>query len=511
VTRPLPETPDHEWAKIIATLLFAIGLLFFGYMSVSGYAWIILPLPIFSFWLTLLAFVLAVVAGTVGTYSLVSFTQTREIRSLMLFLMGIDIIIWSFLFLATHPSSAEWSILFASRDRNRTLGMGLVLIIVPPILIGSFSGEARSSRFSSVLLIIWAMIITPIISLWFFFSPEPVFLMTSPEGGLEGLTPTGMIISLGYLFSQIVAILRFTQRWWKTRDTLDLTLLLALTHWITGTFFIIILWDPFQIAELLWLGTIITGYLLIAAVLFVTTIIDPHRALETLVEERTSELELSNKESEYYLNMWTHKMGNILQGMVTYLDVLEVATQDSTDDRQTRSAARDLSREAILVNQQVLQLTQIKESFHQDLQAVNVRSALEHAISKATEILGDDAFKIQFVVDESVFVKGDDLLELVFLNIITYTVKNKVDEKISLDISLRESDSSIEVFVRSRGKALPREVEDFLIGDSLIGSTSLDLNIFTIKLLIDRYRGRILCLRDDSSLETTCAFEFQKP
>ncbi|MDF1538859.1 MAG: hypothetical protein P1Q69_08150 [Candidatus Thorarchaeota archaeon] len=179
----MPETPKHEWAKIVAVLLFAIGLVFFGFMALSGYAWSILDVPQFSLLLILLTILLAVTAGAVGTYSFVSFSQTRETRSLMLMLMGINIILWSFLFLVTHPSSMDWSIIFSSRARNRTLGMAFVSIIVPPLLLSSFTGGAKLTRSSSIFLVVWGVIITPFISLWFFLSPDPVFLMTYPEDG----------------------------------------------------------------------------------------------------------------------------------------------------------------------------------------------------------------------------------------------------------------------------------------------------------------------------------------
>ncbi|MBA7562445.1 hypothetical protein ES708_04097 [subsurface metagenome] len=141
--------------------------------------------------------------------------------------------------------------------------------------------------------------------------------------------------------------------------------MLALILWITGTVFIIVLWDPLQIAELLWMTTIIAGFLLIATVQFVTSIIHPHKLLESQVFQRTQELNQSKRESDFYLSMWTHKLGNFLQGMVTYLDILEHASQNSEDDSKTRAVARDLSREAIIVNQQVTDLMRIRERQHQ--------------------------------------------------------------------------------------------------------------------------------------------------
>ncbi|MFW9794747.1 MAG: hypothetical protein ACFFEE_10620, partial [Candidatus Thorarchaeota archaeon] len=342
----MSELQGSPWENRILLFIFVVTMISFLVAGFSGLAWRILDLIEFSFWIVIVTFLLAVSAVAVLTYSFVSFTQSREVRHLMLLLMSANIIIWGFLFLLSHPSSINWSAMFSDRNRNRTLAMALVLIVIPTIILGSFTGELKPSRPSVLLLILWGTVIMPIISLVLFFSPDPLFIMVTSEGGIEGLTPIGAAISMGYLIAQLIAVPRLLQIWWRSRNTIDLSLLLALVIWLLGTLFIIILWDPLQVAEILWVASIITGFLFIAVVQFVTSILHPHRHLEGLVNQRTKELNLSKQESEFYLKMWTHKMGNYLQGMITYLEILEMAEQYSEDDRETRLAAGDLSREA---------------------------------------------------------------------------------------------------------------------------------------------------------------------
>lgn len=498
----------HDWVNWIAATLFVIALAFFGFMAVSGYAWVILSIPDFAFWSILLTFLIAVSAGAIATYSFVSFAKKRAMRSLMFILLGANFILWVFLYLVTHPASIEWAVQFASRERNRTLVMAYVFIFIPCILLGSFTGDVKLSRPSATLLIIWGMVVMPIISLWLFFSPEPVFTLTSPEGGVEGLTPIGIVLSFSYLIAQFAAAFRLGYVWLKTREPLDLSLLLTIILWIIGSLFAIILWDPLQIAELLWMTAIISGFLLIAAVQFIKSVIQPHRELESLVEQRTRELELSDQESEFYLNLWTHKMGNILQGIVSYLDLLEHVTQQELDDQGASSVTRELSREAILVNHQVLQLSKIKERYHHPLTQIDVTKAISRAIETATELLGKDVFVINFTYDERIIVKGDDLIDLVFLSAIIFHVRNKLDEKIVLAISSEEFETTQSVFIKCRGKPMSKEIQEFVHSDKIIGSVSLDLDLFTIKLLMNRYNGSINFQRDDVNEENTFIIRF---
>ncbi len=501
---------QSSWESQVVLFLFVMFLSGFVITGISGFAWNILNLNEFSLILVILSFLLAVSAGAVLTYSFVSFSQNREVRHLMLLLMSANIILWIFLFLLSHPSSANWSVFFSDKDRNRTLGMALVLIIIPTILLGSFTGELKPSRPSVFLLITWGAIIMPCISLWLFFSIDPVFIMVTSEGGIEGLTTIGAIISIGYLISQIIALPRIIHKWWKTKDPIDLSLMLALILWITGTIFIIVLWDPLQIAELLWIATIITGFILIGTVQFVTSILHPHRFLESQVSQRTQELNQSKLESDFYLSMWTHKLGNFLQGMVTYLDILEYASQNSEDDTKTRVVARDLSREAIIVNQQVTDLMRIRERQHQVLWPVNLQQVLKEAVNSTDQMIGKGNFKIEYVKLQDHIVMADNFLPLVFQSLISFHHKKRIEHQSIFSIAMETNDDTLEIIFKSRGEAIPQELKDFMENGENMDKIALDLDLFTVKLLVTRYHASIKCERIEDASENLCIIDFPK-
>lgn len=504
----MDKVQKSPWESQVVILLFALFLFGFVITGISGFAWNILSLNQFTLGFVILSFLLVVSAGAVLTYSFVSFSQNREVRHLMLLLMSANLILWTFLFLLSHPSSANWSVFFSDKDRNRTLAIAFVLIIIPSVLLGSFTGDLKPSRPSVFLLITWGAIIMPGISLWLFFSSEPVFIMVDSEGGIQGLTTIGTIISLGYLICQIVALPRLFHKWWKTKDPIDLSLMLALILWITGTVFIIVLWDPLQIAELLWMTTIIAGFLLIAAVQFVTSIIHPHKLLESQVFQRTQELNQSKHESDFYLSMWTHKLGNFLQGMVTYLDILEHASQNSEDDSKTRAVARDLSREAIIVNQQVTNLMRIRERQHQVLWPVNILQVLKEAVNSTDQIIGARNFSIEHVNLQDHAVLADNFLLLVFQSLISYHYKNRVEDQPIISIAMETDNDNIEINFKSRGENIPQELRDFIESGENMNKIALDLDLFTVKLLLSRYHASIRCERNEDTSENLCILHF---
>ena len=187
---------------------------------------------------------------------------------------------------------------------------------------------------------------------------------------------------------------------------------------------------------------------------------------------------------------------------------MESAAQHSEDDKKTRIVARDLSREATLVNHQVLQLTQIKDSLHQPLKPVDISDALERTIKSAFKILGENTFNVEYSQQEPLIVIGDDLLDLAFQSAIFLNMKNRLDDVPTISISTNQDDDNYTVSIKTRGKPMPQDTQQFLKSEELIGNIMLDIDLFTIKLLMSRYNGKIDCLRNNAIEENTCLFSF---
>ena len=342
--KQLTSKVEHHWVNRLLVLVFLLMVSFIIIMVASETAWVVLEYYEFAFGLNILTPLLAVSASGVAFYSFVSYLQNKEIQNLMLVMIASSIILWAFFYLLTHPASFDWSPSFASQDRNRTVVVLLGLTFPPSILLGLLGKNAKTTNVSSAVLILWGLVIMPISYLLVLLSPDALFVVTAPEGGVLGFTPLGWIIVIFIVIATITAIFGYAKQWLNTRDSIDLSILLALLLWSVGITIIILLSDIFQVAELLWYSCLICGFFLISAAQIISSVIQPYRDLESIVEKRTNELEQSQRESDFFLNMWTHKMGNLLQGMVSYLEILEYAKQNSMDDQKTRSAAGRLSR-----------------------------------------------------------------------------------------------------------------------------------------------------------------------
>ncbi len=113
---------EYHWVNWLLVVGFIAMTSLVVLLIASQFAWIILDFYEFSFWLNILTPTLAVAASGVAIYSFVSYLQNKETRNLMLVMIALNIILWAFLYLLTHPASVDWSPFLADRNRNRSRG-----------------------------------------------------------------------------------------------------------------------------------------------------------------------------------------------------------------------------------------------------------------------------------------------------------------------------------------------------------------------------------------------------
>ncbi|MHA1637201.1 MAG: hypothetical protein ACTSUB_04220 [Candidatus Thorarchaeota archaeon] len=202
-------------------------------------------------------------------------------------------------------------------------------------------------------------------------------------------------------------------------------------------------------------------------------------------------------------------MGNLLQGLVSYLDILEYAKQNSLEDLETRLVAAKLSREARLVNHQVLQLMRVKERYHLELDQVELTNSISRSISTALSFFDPDSITFDFTPEQNYFIKADDLLELLFLSLIVYLFKSRRENEIRISMSIKPTPDVLEVTIHSRGKKHSQDVQEFLDRTDVPDNITIDLELYTTRLMMKRYGGLITHHYDSSTESNRYILEFR--
>jgi hypothetical protein len=162
------------------------------------------------------------------------------------------------------------------------------------------------------------------------------------------------------------------------------------------------------------------------------------------------------------------------------------------------------------VNQQVIDLMRIRERQHEVLWPVNLLQVLKEAVNSADEMIGTGNFSIEYVNLQDHAVMADNFMPLVFQGLIYYHHKNRIEDRPIFSISMEMNDDNLEIIFKSRGEKVPQELKDFMESGDNMNKIALDLDLFTVKLLITRYHASIRCKRNEDISENLCIIRFPK-
>ena len=497
---------NHRYEIGILTMFFAFFVTQLVILA-SGFAWVQLDPDWFSFWMLVFVTMLVIVSGVVATYSFVQYTQERSLRSFVITFLGANVILLSFFYLLTNPATT-WSI-FSSRQRNITIVAALGCLITPGVLGGSLVGRKTvTPRYRNITLL-WGAVLQPLVSFLLLLSPKPVFTLTG--AGLANLSLAGWILSIIIGVSTFLSLIRYLQEWFRTRESITLASSLALVLWITSFFIYLAIASPTQVAELLWFSGVAEGFVLLAVTMIITSIIEPHRVLESLVEERTVQLNESRKETEFYLRLWTHKIGNLLQGISTYLELIGNGSEEIPTLSDSQKIAMDLVNESTLVNRQIDRLVRIKEKEVSVIWPINVSQIL----SKLEEKTPGTHNHVIFIertghIDHEVQILADDLIDIVFSNLLAKCAKEHKENEKKPTIRILENKNTIQVIFSPCSLESVSEVNEWSMHKPSSKNSVVDLDLFMVWQLMDKYGGGIEHRKNPDSLEEELVLTFQK-
>ncbi len=452
-----------------------------------------------AFWLSILWPVQAISISFTIIYSLVRYARLHEYRDLLLLFLSANLLLVGFFYMLTNESSVVLSP-FADRDRNRTIVTALGLILGPSILLSSITGTTEEHRRRSMASVLWGGFVVPFIVLSFFLSPEPVFI-TKPVGeGFLALSLWSWILLLFTFASLIFSFSKVFTAWREEHNTIDLALTYAIILWSCAIVAFMIQSHPLQVMELIWFSFFMAGTLVIAIAGVMSAIIDPQRELTTLVDIRSKQLLAAKQETEYFLNLWGHKIGNLLQAITIYLEMR--ALEEKTDSTH----ALELTRKTTLINRQVGTLIKIKETVEHELFLVSIVPIIEKTLSSTEEMIGSVCrYKISSPANASVL--ADDMLEFVFLNVCSYICKGK--DEIDIQLTVKVQSDTVIVNITYPGRSLPLVVVESLMSEIVPTRTTLSLDMFIVKILMERYNGRVAYEYNDSTQSNRFALEFR--
>ncbi|MHA2424357.1 MAG: hypothetical protein ACXAEF_06190 [Candidatus Thorarchaeota archaeon] len=475
-------------ANTVIVAMFLVELVLILFAVLSGNAWVILEPNQLALGLILYVPLMFILCGTIMTFSIVHYQQNKHFRDIILILLCVNIMISAFMYLVTQPALAGISEI-ADRERNRTIVTAFGLILAPTALLGSISRDSHITFVQKIASTLWGAIFSPIIYFWFFLSEEPVFETSIPDLGILGLKPIAIIILVILLPIVILAVIKSFHDWWRDRELIGLAFAMMMTLTLAAVFLFVFQSNPLQMMELVWYSSMLAGFLIISTAMVVDSILEPRRIMQDMIKQRTAELEQARLETEFYLNIWSHKIGNVLQGMTMYLELISPFTMGSQEGAQYQKAALELSEDANIINKQVATLTRVVSKLEYNPRPMNISSVLTQALHICEELVNTPCFgEVDLTEFSDINVNADELIESVFVNILAFIVRSGgFAESIVLEEKKIGDYHCIEATYS--GDPLSNDVLVSLFTELQPSDTTLSLDLYLVNLLMQRYDG----------------------
>ncbi len=172
---------------------------------------------------------------------------------------------------------------------------------------------------------------------------------------------------------------------------------------------------------------------------YVKDITERKKAEEKILKSEEKYREAYNR-AEFYKDIFAHDINNILQSILSGMEVSELILNNPEQLENLKINARIIKEQVIrgaeLVSN-VRKLSQLEES-KQNLKKIEIFNVLENVISLVKKSNKDK--KITFLIDSvdgNLFVKANDFLEVMFENLLINAIKH--NRNIIIDVTIRIS------------------------------------------------------------------------
>jgi len=238
----------------------------------------------------------------------------------------------------------------------------------------------------------------------------------------------------------------------------------------------------------------------------------------------------SRKQVRMYLDLLTHDVGNLINPINAYLELVVQTTTLNEKQLKYLSSALESTRSTVHLLRNVRRSAQMLEKAESEIVPMNLTKSLHQTSSdaRAAFISKKVVFRLN-LPDRDIWVLADSLLDEVFYNILTNAIKYDEHEEVMIDVSLEifetEGKRFAKVKVVDRGIGIPDDLKDkvFTRGFKdllktehpvLVKGRGAGMGLSLVKALVDRYGGNIWAenrVYDDYTRGTVFVIVLPKP
>ncbi len=197
--------------------------------------------------------------------------------------------------------------------------------------------------------------------------------------------------------------------------------------------------------------------------------------------------------AEFYLDLLSHDIGNIHQGIQAWTSIA-IARKDDLEGREKALQKMDeLEKKSIKLVRNVLLLSRLKD-MKPALSRIDIAPMIGRSIDEVKTLFAGRDFKISFRDPNGpIEIMAEPVVEEVFFNLLHNGVKFQQSDIATLWISLETLDEEVVLDIADHGIGIPDDQKELLYSRHIKGSDYgySGIGLSLVKELVTRYGGRI--------------------
>ncbi len=217
--------------------------------------------------------------------------------------------------------------------------------------------------------------------------------------------------------------------------------------------------------------------------------------VEVNMRKRSEEMLKDEKDrAKLYLDILSHDIGNLHQGLLVNLQLLEQGMVKGEMEKMILPSSIDLMKRSIQLVNNVKILSYLKDS-EQPIQAVNLENVIHLSIEEVSKTYMERKPRIVLKgTDDKMGIIADAVVDQVFINLISNAVKAQEDKVPVVTIDVIKDEHFTKVKISDRGPGIPDDLKKVLLNATDMKgrrdrTNGIGLSIVTA--LMRRYNGRI--------------------
>jgi K+-sensing histidine kinase KdpD len=213
-----------------------------------------------------------------------------------------------------------------------------------------------------------------------------------------------------------------------------------------------------------------------------------------ITERKNAELQVEKERNraELYLDLLSHDLGNIHQGIISWVKLCTLHEDDPDFMKMSWENVSELSRKSIQLTRNIKLISRLNER-EPEMERIDLKESIERSIERAMSIdPSKNAVVDHNLPEKPIPIMAEPLIDEVFFNIIHNGIKfQENDVWIGIDIDI--GDDRIRIQIADRGPGISDEFKEMIFERTKMGSKHkhMGIGLSLVKELVSRYDGTI--------------------